>query len=237
MQPGYGHQPAGERWNVNMPAVIGVVFVLLVGVVIWVIASSSGGDGDEDAEPVQTTTTVAAASPAPTSTDVTTDDTTPMSTTPAPMPATTAPAETTTPSSAPATTEPPPPATAAPATTAPGSDVGTVPGDLGVADRPMQQPTCDGGYIAVLASPIGEQATAASLASVLDTYPGSNYLRTDQTCPSLTQSRDGQPIYVVFLGPFAVESDACTARAEGPEGAYARRLSSELTPDHVVDCP
>lgn len=101
----------------------------------------------------------------------------------------------------------------------------------------MLQPTCDGSFITVLASPIGDQATPASLTSVLDTYPGSSYLRTDQTCPSLTQSQDGQPIYVVFLGPFAVDTDACTARAEGPEGAYARQLSSELTPDHFVQCP
>ncbi|MEJ7800037.1 MAG: hypothetical protein WKF60_05915, partial [Ilumatobacter sp.] len=129
------------------------------------------------------------------------------------------------------------PATAAPATTAPGSDAGTVPGDLGVPGHPMLQPTCDGSYITVLASPIGDQATTASLASVLDTYPGSNYLRTDQACPSLSQSQNGQPIYVVFLGPFAVDSDACTARSEGPDGAYARRLSSELAPDHFVECP
>jgi len=101
----------------------------------------------------------------------------------------------------------------------------------------MLQPTCDGSYITVLASPIGGQATTASLASVLDTYPGSNYLRTDQACPSLSQSQNGQPIYVVFLGPFAVDSDACTARSEGPDGAYARRLSSELAPDHFVECP
>ena len=47
---------------------------------------------------------------------------------------------------------------------------------------------------------------------------------------------DGAPIYVVFFGPFAVASDACAARAEGTDGAYARRLSTEVGPDHGVSC-
>ena len=100
----------------------------------------------------------------------------------------------------------------------------------------MQQPPCDGSYITVLASPIGSQATAAGVGAVLEQYPSSNYLRTDQTCPSLTQSSGGQPIYVIFFGPFAFDSDACAARADGPDGAYARRLSDELGPDHSVAC-
>ena len=100
----------------------------------------------------------------------------------------------------------------------------------------MQRPICDGSFITVLASPIGDQATADGVAAVLEQYPGSNYLRTDQTCSSLNQSSDGQPIYVIFLGPFAFDSDACAARSEGPEGAYARQLSNEVGPDHSVAC-
>lgn len=219
--------PSGERWNVNMPAVIGVVFVLLVGVVVWVIASS--GDND-DAAPADTpVVTDADGGDRPVSSDDTSDtSTTPPSTSPQPLPSTTA-APSTTSSTAP-TTEPPP------VTAAPGAGPDAVPGDLGIPGRPMQQPPCDGAYITVLASPIGTQATASGVASVLEQYPGSNYLRTDQTCPSLTPSSDGQPIYVIFLGPFAFDTDACAARAEGPEGAYARRLSDELGPDHSVAC-
>ena len=100
----------------------------------------------------------------------------------------------------------------------------------------MQQPACDGSFITVLASPIGDQATAGGVAAVLEQYPGSNYLRTDQTCPSLNPSSNGQPIYVIFLGPFAFDSDACAARADGPDGAYARQLSDEVGPDHSVNC-
>jgi hypothetical protein len=220
--------PSGERWNVNMPAVIGVVFVFLVGVVIWVVASS-GGDGDEADD---------ATGDAPAATDGATGDepaapaptgvTTPPDTSPQPLPSTTL-APSTTSTTAPTTVPPP-------VTAAPGAGPDAVPGDLGIPGRPMQQPPCDGGYITVLASPIGAQATADGVAAVLDQYPGSNYLRTDQTCPSLTQSSDGQPIYVIFLGPFVFDTDACAARAEGPEGAYARRLSDELGPDHSVAC-
>lgn len=218
-----------------MPAVIGVVFVFLVGVVVWVIVSS-GGDGD-DAAPVD----------GPTASDATVDDdpvtsgdaattTAPPGTSPQPLPSsTTAPStdstvDSTADSTSTTTTLP------APVTAAPGADPDAVPGDLGIPGRPMQQPPCDDTYITVLASPIGSQATAAGVEAVLEQFPSSNYLRTDQTCPSLTQSSGGQPIYVIFFGPFAFDSDACAARADGPEGAYARRLSDGVGPDHSVAC-
>ena len=101
----------------------------------------------------------------------------------------------------------------------------------------MQQPACDESYITIIASAVGPQATAAGIEAVLEQYGGSNYLRTDQTCPSLNPSVDGQPIYVVFFGPFPIADDACTARADGTEGSYARQLSDDLAPDHTVDCP
>jgi serine/threonine-protein kinase len=100
----------------------------------------------------------------------------------------------------------------------------------------MQAPPCNDSFITVVASAVGDQASAAGIANVLETYPGSNYLRTDQTCPSLNPSVDGEPIYVVYFGPFVVAGDACAARANGPEGAYARELSNALGPDHTVDC-
>ena len=123
-----------------------------------------------------------------------------------------------------------------PATTAPGAEAGAVVGDLAVPGRPMQRPGCDESFITVIASAIGSQATAGGIANVLEAYPGSNYLRTDQTCPSLTPDIDGAPIYVVYFGPFAYASDACAARAEGTDGAYARRLSNDVGPEHGVSC-
>lgn len=235
MHAGYDPSSAGERWNINMPAVIGVVFVFLLGVVVWVVATS----GDDDGAAPGSTVPVTASPPT-----ASTGDTVTGTTTPAPMPSTTpppTPATSTAPSTVPPTVPPTTPAPTEPAetttpTTAPGAADGAVPGDLGVAGRPMQQPPCDGGFITVLASAIGGQATAASVGAVLDDYPGSNYLRTDQTCPSLNPDVDGEPIYVVYLGPFAVDSDACAARSEGPEGSYARQLSDDVGPEHSVDC-
>ncbi|MDJ0770123.1 MAG: hypothetical protein QNJ12_15080 [Ilumatobacter sp.] len=123
-----------------------------------------------------------------------------------------------------------------PVTAAESAGPDAVAGDLGVPGQPMSKPGCDGSYITVLASAIGTEASAVGIGDVLDAYPGSNYLRTDQTCPSLTPDVDGEPIYVVFFGPFAFDSDACSARADGPEGAYARMLSQDVGPDHTVAC-
>jgi serine/threonine-protein kinase len=218
---------AGERWNVNMPAVIGVVFVFLVGVIVWVVASGGGDSGDGAADTtssVDVTATVAGTAPGTVS----------ATTTPPPMPDI---SDVTT--SAPGTpsTSAPPTSAPAPATTAPGAAPGAVPGDLAIVGRPMQRPGCDGAYITVIASAVGDQASAAGIKNVLDAYPDSNYLRTDQTCPSLRQDVDGMPIYVVYFGPFAFDVDACTARAKGPQGSYPRRLSNDLGPDHAVNCP
>jgi serine/threonine-protein kinase len=152
---------------------------------------------------------------------------------PTPLPVTAPPTES---SIAPTTTATTTPETTT-VTTAPGAGDDAVPGDLAVPGRPMQRPPCDGGFITVLASAVGNQATAGSIAAVLEQYPGSNYLRTDQTCSSLNPDVEGEPIYVVFLGPFALDTDACAARAEGPEGAYARQLSNDVGPQHSVDCP
>lgn len=236
----------GERWNVNLPAVVGVVFVFLLGVVIWVVATS--GDGDA----IETAGTGASTLPSSIATTV------PPSTSPQPMPVTTAPPApppptaastvplTVPPTAAPATQAPTPTTTAAPTTvattvsttTAPTTTVAPLPGngDLGVPGHPIQKPPCDGGYITVIASAVGDEATPAGIGQVLDRYTGSSYLRTDQTCPSLTPSIDGEPIYVVYLGPFPLDADACRARSQGPSGSYVRRLSTDLDPSHSVAC-
>lgn len=264
----WGERPPGERWSFNLPLAIGVVFVFLVGVVAWVIASSDG-DGDTLAEAsttssslvVTTTSTSLAppmtASPIPGITLVTVPPTTtlvPIATVPATAPITvpiTAPVTApvtlpitvpatpppVTPAPAPTTTTTAPPPTLAPVTptTAPGSSAGAVPGDLGIDGHPMSRPACDDKAITIVASAIGEQATAASIEALLEEYDA-EYLRTDQTCPSLTQSSGGKPIYVVYLGPFGADQAACQARSQGPQGSYVRRLSNTLSPDHFVSC-
>lgn len=241
-----GQHSSGERWNVNMPAVVGVVFVVLVGVVIWVI-TSSGDDGDA-IQSIDTTETTPATVPAV--------STTPPTTTPPPMPSTTAPltapvaptaavtqptaAPTPAPTAAPppAPTQPPPPASEPPPATAP-APTPTSPssdGDLGVPGHPISQPRCDGSYITVIASAVGNDASGPGIATILEEHDGASYLRTDRTCPSLTQAVDGEPIYVVYFGPFPTDGEACAAIDRGPQGAYVRRLSNDLDPTHSVSC-
>jgi cytoskeletal protein RodZ len=249
-----GQSGPGERWNVNLPAVIGVVFVFLVGVIVWVVVAS--GSGDDGALPGESVPSV------PTST--TPESTAVPTTTPLPMPSTTLVPPTIAPTAPPATvpltaaptapptpppTPPPtqPPTTVAPATVAAATTVAptttrpatTLPAstvDLGVPGHPVTQPPCDDGYITVLGSAIGAQATADSMEAVLNQYAGSHYLRTDVTCSSLTPSSNGQPIYVVYYGPFATDREACAARSQGPKDAYVRRLSNDLPPTHSVSC-
>ncbi|MAT06524.1 MAG: hypothetical protein CL424_15910 [Acidimicrobiaceae bacterium] len=246
----------------NLPAVIGVVFVFLLGVIIWVI-TSTGGDDQIATDPSTPSTTTNAPSTTSTSSTVPADTTpvplpvlttvaaTDPTTTPATVPPTPAPAPPTAPPAPPTPTQPPAPTTTAapaptttttpapttPPTSSPDSEPGAVPGDLGIDDYPMQAPACDESFITIIASAVGEQATAGGIEAVLSDYDGSNYLRTDQTCPSLNPSVDGEPIYVVYFGPFPFAADACAARAEGTDGAYARQLSEDLPPDHTVNCP
>ena len=254
-----GQSGPGERWNVNLPAVIGVVFVFLVGVIVWVVVAS--GRGDDGALPGESVPSVPT-STSPVSTAVPTTTPLPMPSTtivpptaPVTVPATAPPATaaptlppTVPPTAAPTqppTTVPPttvaattvapttvgPTTTRAPTTTVPASSV-----DLGVPGHPITQPPCDGGYITVLGSAIGDQATADSMEEVLNQYDGSHYLRTDVTCSSLTPSSNGQPIYVVYYGPFATDREACAARSQGPKDAYVRRLSNDIPPNHSVSC-
>src|SRR5262245_6843465 len=183
-----GQSGPGERWNVNLPAVIGVVFVFLVGVIVWVIASSGGDDE------ITTDTLL------PGSTTSVPPGITAQTTTPLPMPSTTLvppTAPSTAPVTVPATAAPtaaptappaPPPQTAPPATAAPQPPPAPPPtqapvppqptttttpappppvpqngGDLGVPGHAITHPPCNGGYITVLASAIGSQATANSM--------------------------------------------------------------------------
>jgi hypothetical protein len=93
-------------------------------------------------------------------------------------------------------------------TTIPQQPQGIAPRDLWISDTPMAQPECDGRYITIIASTSGERAVQSS-----SDYPDGNYLRTDITCPSLNPffssgSLQGQPIYLVYFGPFFNRYDA-----------------------------
>jgi len=108
---------------------------------------------------------------------------------------------------------------------------GYAPPEYWISGSPMAQPSCDGSYITIIASTNGEKAEAEARR-----YPDSNYLRTDITCASLrpffpSGALQGQPIYVVFFGPFY---DLYEARAkcnelgfDNPSNCYIAPLTND----------
>lgn len=228
--------PERDRWGLNLPLAVGVVVVFLIAVITWVLLDATRDDETaiDPTVPPPAPTSVVSTSAAPTSTTpplVPTTTPVVVPTVAPPVPVTTSPPAV--PTLPTATTAAPGGATTTTAAPAPGD---TVPGDLAVADRPMQRPVCSGGYITVIGSNVASRTSPAGIAELLEQYPGSEYLRTDQSCRSLDRSGEGEPVYVVFFGPFPESTDACIARDDGPDGAYARQLSDEVGPDHFVDC-
>ena len=100
----------------------------------------------------------------------------------------------------------------------------------------MAKPECDGSFITVVGSAVDPERYVEIVKLILDSYPGSQYLCTDQTCPSLRAELEGAPIYVGFFGPFPDQDEACAARVLGPSDAYVRILSDSVPFTHVVDC-
>ena len=87
-------------------------------------------------------------------------------------------------------------------TTSPPAPSGVAPIEFWISDVPMALPDCDSSYITIIASTNGEQAARSTL-----DYQDASYLRTDITCESLNPffssgSLRGQPIYLVFFGPY-----------------------------------
>lgn len=77
-----------------------------------------------------------------------------------------------------------------------------------IDDVPMALPPCDGSYITIIASTSGSRAASGS-----QNYANGQYLRTDLTCPSLNPffssgALQGQPIYLIFFGPYYNRYDA-----------------------------
>jgi len=88
------------------------------------------------------------------------------------------------------------------AATAPGSALGIAPAEFWVEGAQMSQPPCDGSWIAIVNS-----ASAGTVIKALRSFTGSQYMRNDITCDSLNPivpsgRRAGEPLYVVFYGPF-----------------------------------
>lgn len=182
-------------------------------------------------------TTVVATTVTPTTISPTT-----ISPTTVPLPTVTVTSPVTTPVTSPVTT-PPTATTAASATTvvptttpAPSTSVVGANGDLGL-DKPITKPACDGKYITLVGSSVDPDGYALQIGNVLKQYPAANYLRTGLVCSSLrAESAAGDPIYVVYFGPFSSKEQACRARDDGPDGAYVKVLDNTSNPGAGVNC-
>lgn len=112
----------------------------------------------------------------------------------------------------------------------------TVPGDLGLS-VPMTRPECDGSYAVFIGASVDPSRNTADMERFLSANPGAKYLRTDQSCQSLRQrTPSGQVIYAAFLGPYATQTEACTALANAPSGAYIKPLDNTSNPDTIPNC-
>jgi len=153
-----------------------VLVVLLVAIVVFVGLPLLNRDSRSETD-----------GPAPQSTDLAIDA--------AVVTTTTASATTTTTSTTTSTTT-------TTTTTLQAQEFGVAPREFWIDGVQMAMPICDGSFITIIASTSGSRAAKSSR----DYYDG-NYLRTDITCESLNPffssgSLQGQPIYLVFFGPY-----------------------------------
>lgn len=109
-------------------------------------------------------------------------------------------------------------------------------GDLGLS-TPMSYPACNGQGIVILGSVTTPGLYVAGVQRLLDDHPGSFYLRTDQTCPSLRQATpEGNPIYAVFELGGATQSDLCAAVRAAGGNAYGKVLDTTTDPGYMIPC-
>jgi hypothetical protein len=109
--------------------------------------------------------------------------------------------------------------------------------DLGLS-VPLTRPACDGTGIVVLGSAYTPGKYRDEVQRLLSLNPGSSYLRTDLTCPSLRQSVDGNPVYAVYRVAGTTTEQVCALLATVPDGAgtYGKWLDTDPDPDNRIEC-
>ncbi|TDO15167.1 serine/threonine-protein kinase [Mycobacterium sp. BK086] len=102
---------------------------------------------------------------------------------------------------------------------------------------PMSHPPCDGSGIVVLANAVTPGRYDEEVQRFLNSFSGSSYLRTDESCPSLRKRDDaGNPIYAVYRPAGRSDADICAAvRAAGGD-AYGKRLDTTSDPTKRIQC-
>ncbi|MEE2034212.1 hypothetical protein [Rhodococcus chondri] len=109
-------------------------------------------------------------------------------------------------------------------------------GDLGLS-VPMSVPSCDGMGIVVVGNAVDPASYASEVQHLLDANPGSSYLRTDRSCPSLRQADErGNAIYAVYFYAGYTHGEVCAAVRDRGGDAYGKVLDRESDPAAVVEC-
>ncbi|MGX5653265.1 hypothetical protein ACWKWC_00640 [Geodermatophilus nigrescens] len=102
---------------------------------------------------------------------------------------------------------------------------------------PISRPACNGQWVVFLGAATTPSRYAADINQLLGTQPGSEYLLTEGSCSSLRQRLDdGGIIYAAYVGYFADQSAACTARDDIGGGAYVKRLDNVTPPEQLWQC-
>ncbi|MGV9672030.1 protein kinase domain-containing protein [Gordonia sp. NPDC003504] len=119
------------------------------------------------------------------------------------------------------------PTTATPTTAAP---TGRAAFDLGLS-TPISIPACDGTGIVVVGNAVNEATWASEVQGYLNAYPGSSYLRTDQSCSSLRRRDDnGNVIYAVYQVAGRTIDDICRLRNQLGGQSYGKWLDNTTDP-------
>ncbi|HEY4796640.1 MAG TPA: hypothetical protein VII18_21555 [Mycobacterium sp.] len=119
----------------------------------------------------------------------------------------------------------------------PSTTVATVdPGSLAVG-IPTSHPACDASGIVVLGSAVTPGRYDADVQRLLADNPGSSYLRTDESCPSLRQTTGaGNPIYAVYRVAGRTPQEVCSAVGVAGGNAYGKWLDNHTDPSYVIPC-
>jgi serine/threonine-protein kinase len=100
----------------------------------------------------------------------------------------------------------------------------------------MSHPACDGTGIVVVGSAVTPGSYDADVQRFLNSSPGAEYLRTDESCPSLRQSLNGNPIYTVYRVAGRTVDELCSAVRSAGGDAYGKWLNTTSDPTTWITC-
>jgi hypothetical protein len=102
---------------------------------------------------------------------------------------------------------------------------------------PITHPACDGTGIVVVGNAITPGRYTADVQQLLTEFPGSSYLRTNESCSSLRQaSNAGNPIYAVYRVAGRTQEEVCAAVRSAGGDAYGKWLDNTTDPSDVIPC-